>query len=72
MVELPPESKDGDAVPSQSEEEDALPSQSEEGDAVPSQSEEGDALSSQTAQILNDLLHHRDVIVVPFTKDENR
>uniref|UniRef100_A0A8C3Q701 SANT and BTB domain regulator of CSR n=1 Tax=Geospiza parvula TaxID=87175 RepID=A0A8C3Q701_GEOPR len=61
VVELPPESKDGDA----------LPSQSEEGDALPSQSEEGDALPSQTAQILNDLLHHRDVIVVPFTKDEN-
>uniref|UniRef100_A0A8D2QVS4 KIAA1841 n=1 Tax=Zosterops lateralis melanops TaxID=1220523 RepID=A0A8D2QVS4_ZOSLA len=33
--------------------------------------EERDALPSQTAQILNDLLHHRDVIVVPFTKDEN-
>ncbi|XP_050828924.1 SANT and BTB domain regulator of class switch recombination isoform X2 [Serinus canaria] len=61
VVELPPESKDGDA----------LPSQSEEGNALPSQSEEGDALPSQTAQILNDLLHHRDVIVVPFTKDEN-
>ncbi|XP_071299721.1 SANT and BTB domain regulator of class switch recombination isoform X2 [Agelaius tricolor] len=61
VVELPPESKDGEA----------LPSQSEEGDALPSQSEEGDALPSQTAQILNDLLHHRDVIVVPFTKDEN-
>ncbi|XP_058692800.1 SANT and BTB domain regulator of class switch recombination isoform X2 [Poecile atricapillus] len=61
MVELRPESEEGDA----------LPSQSEEGDALPSQSEEGDALPSQTAQILNDLLHHRDVIVVPFTKDEN-
>lgn len=49
-----------------------LPPESEGGDALPSQSEEGDALPSQTAQILNDLLHHRDVIVVPFTKDENR
>ncbi|XP_062345411.1 SANT and BTB domain regulator of class switch recombination isoform X2 [Cinclus cinclus] len=48
-----------------------LPPASEDGDALPSQSEEGDALPSQTAQILNDLLHHRDVIVVPFTKDEN-
>ncbi|XP_072783498.1 SANT and BTB domain regulator of class switch recombination isoform X2 [Taeniopygia guttata] len=38
---------------------------------LPPESEEGDALASQTAQILNDLLHHRDVIVVPFTKDEN-
>ncbi|XP_053830481.1 SANT and BTB domain regulator of class switch recombination [Vidua macroura] len=38
---------------------------------LPPESEEGDALLSQTAQILNDLLHHRDVIVVPFTKDEN-
>uniref|UniRef100_A0A674H2X6 SANT and BTB domain regulator of CSR n=1 Tax=Taeniopygia guttata TaxID=59729 RepID=A0A674H2X6_TAEGU len=38
---------------------------------LPPESEEGDALPSQTAQILNDLLHHRDVIVVPFTKDEN-
>uniref|UniRef100_A0A8C5IQF6 KIAA1841 n=1 Tax=Junco hyemalis TaxID=40217 RepID=A0A8C5IQF6_JUNHY len=61
LVKLPPESKDGEA----------LPSQSEEGDALPCHSEEGDALPSQTAQILNDLLHHRDVIVVPFTKDEN-
>ncbi|XP_023778880.1 uncharacterized protein KIAA1841 homolog isoform X3 [Cyanistes caeruleus] len=48
-----------------------LAPESEDGDALPSQSEEGDALPSQTAQILNDLLHHRDVIVVPFTKDEN-
>ncbi|XP_066033974.1 SANT and BTB domain regulator of class switch recombination isoform X2 [Chamaea fasciata] len=48
-----------------------LPPENEDGDALPSQSEEGDALPSQTAQILNDLLHHRDVIVVPFTKDEN-
>ncbi|XP_005525509.1 PREDICTED: uncharacterized protein KIAA1841 homolog [Pseudopodoces humilis] len=48
-----------------------LPPESEDGDALPPQSEEGDALPSQTAQILNDLLHHRDVIVVPFTKDEN-
>lgn len=81
MVELPPESEEGDALPSQSEDGDALPfqseggdtlpSQSEEGDALPPQSEEGDALPSQTAQILNDLLQHRDVIVVPFTKDEN-
>ncbi|KAM6083548.1 SANT and BTB domain regulator of class switch recombination isoform 1-T1 [Chlamydotis macqueenii] len=38
---------------------------------VPSGSEDGDALPSQTTKILNDLLHHRDVIVVPFTKDEN-
>ncbi|XP_068042219.1 SANT and BTB domain regulator of class switch recombination isoform X2 [Anomalospiza imberbis] len=38
---------------------------------LPPEGEEGDALPSQTAQILNDLLHHRDVIVVPFTKDEN-
>ncbi|OXB63052.1 hypothetical protein ASZ78_014819 [Callipepla squamata] len=29
--------------------------------------EDGDSLSSK---ILNDLLHHRDVVVVPFTKDE--
>uniref|UniRef100_A0A8U7MAD3 SANT and BTB domain regulator of CSR n=1 Tax=Corvus moneduloides TaxID=1196302 RepID=A0A8U7MAD3_CORMO len=48
-----------------------LPPESEDGDALPSQSEDGDALPSQTTQILNDLLHHRDVIVVPFTKDEN-
>lgn len=39
---------------------------------LPSGNEDGDALPSQTAKILNDLLHHRDVIVVPFTKDENR
>uniref|UniRef100_A0A8C5T0L7 KIAA1841 n=1 Tax=Malurus cyaneus samueli TaxID=2593467 RepID=A0A8C5T0L7_9PASS len=39
---------------------------------LPPEGEDGDALpSSQTTQILNDLLHHRDVIVVPFTKDEN-
>ncbi|XP_021150026.2 SANT and BTB domain regulator of class switch recombination isoform X1 [Columba livia] len=38
---------------------------------LPSGNEDGDALPSQTAKILNDLLHHRDVIVVPFTKDEN-
>ncbi|XP_027760034.1 uncharacterized protein KIAA1841 homolog isoform X2 [Empidonax traillii] len=38
---------------------------------LPSGDEDGDALPSQTTQILNDLLHHRDVIVVPFTKDEN-
>lgn len=38
----------------------------------PSGNEDEDALSSQTTKILNDLLHHRDVIVVPFTKDENR
>uniref|UniRef100_A0A8B9IJM8 KIAA1841 n=1 Tax=Anser cygnoides TaxID=8845 RepID=A0A8B9IJM8_ANSCY len=37
----------------------------------PSGNEDEDALSSQTTKILNDLLHHRDVIVVPFTKDEN-
>ncbi|XP_074006681.1 SANT and BTB domain regulator of class switch recombination isoform X2 [Numenius arquata] len=38
---------------------------------LPSGTEDGDALPSQTTKILNDLLHHRDVIVVPFTKDEN-
>ncbi|XP_065487879.1 SANT and BTB domain regulator of class switch recombination [Caloenas nicobarica] len=38
---------------------------------LPSGNEDGHALPSQTTKILNDLLHHRDVIVVPFTKDEN-
>ncbi|XP_010150029.1 PREDICTED: uncharacterized protein KIAA1841 homolog, partial [Eurypyga helias] len=38
---------------------------------LPSGKENGDALLSQTTKILDDLLHHRDVIVVPFTKDEN-
>ncbi|XP_072713597.1 SANT and BTB domain regulator of class switch recombination isoform X2 [Ciconia boyciana] len=38
---------------------------------LPSGNEDGDPLPSQTTKILNDLLHHRDVIVVPFTKDEN-
>ncbi|XP_035752861.1 uncharacterized protein KIAA1841 homolog isoform X1 [Egretta garzetta] len=38
---------------------------------LPSGNEDGDALPSQATKILNDLLHHRDVIVVPFTKDEN-
>ncbi|XP_062465823.1 SANT and BTB domain regulator of class switch recombination isoform X1 [Pezoporus occidentalis] len=38
---------------------------------LPSENGDGDALPSQTTKILNDLLHHRDVIVVPFTKDEN-
>ncbi|KAM6279458.1 SANT and BTB domain regulator of class switch recombination [Porphyrio hochstetteri] len=38
---------------------------------VPSGNEDVDTLPSQAAKILNDLLHHRDVIVVPFTKDEN-
>ncbi|XP_065538464.1 SANT and BTB domain regulator of class switch recombination isoform X1 [Lathamus discolor] len=38
---------------------------------IPSENGDGDALPSQTTKILNDLLHHRDVIVVPFTKDEN-
>ncbi|KAM6128169.1 SANT and BTB domain regulator of class switch recombination [Pterocles gutturalis] len=38
---------------------------------LPSGSEDGDVLPSQTNKILNDLLHHRDVIVVPFIKDEN-
>uniref|UniRef100_A0A8C0EYS6 KIAA1841 n=1 Tax=Bubo bubo TaxID=30461 RepID=A0A8C0EYS6_BUBBB len=38
---------------------------------LPSGDKDGDALPSQTTKILNDLLHHRDVIVVPFTKDEN-
>uniref|UniRef100_A0A669PQ80 KIAA1841 n=1 Tax=Phasianus colchicus TaxID=9054 RepID=A0A669PQ80_PHACC len=38
---------------------------------LPSGNEDGDSLPSQTTKILNDLLHHRDVIVVPFTKDEN-
>ncbi|XP_068796448.1 SANT and BTB domain regulator of class switch recombination isoform X4 [Struthio camelus] len=37
----------------------------------PSGNEDGDVLPSQSTKILNDLLHHRDVIVVPFTKDEN-
>ncbi|XP_052555402.1 SANT and BTB domain regulator of class switch recombination isoform X2 [Tympanuchus pallidicinctus] len=40
--------------------------------SLPSGNEDGDSLPSQTTKILNDLLHHRDVIVVPFTKDENR
>uniref|UniRef100_A0A8C9FTL7 SANT and BTB domain-containing protein n=1 Tax=Pavo cristatus TaxID=9049 RepID=A0A8C9FTL7_PAVCR len=39
--------------------------------SLPSGNEDGDSLPSQTTKILNDLLHHRDVIVVPFTKDEN-
>ncbi|XP_010212719.1 PREDICTED: uncharacterized protein KIAA1841 homolog [Tinamus guttatus] len=39
--------------------------------AVALPSEDKGVLPSQTAKILNDLLHHRDVIVVPFTKDEN-
>lgn len=39
---------------------------------VPSGNEDGDVLQSQTTKTLNDLLHHRDIIVVPFTKDENR
>ncbi|XP_029879186.1 uncharacterized protein KIAA1841 homolog isoform X3 [Aquila chrysaetos chrysaetos] len=38
---------------------------------LPSGSEDGHALPFQTTKILNDLLHHRDVVVVPFTKDEN-
>ncbi|XP_049656773.1 SANT and BTB domain regulator of class switch recombination isoform X1 [Accipiter gentilis] len=38
---------------------------------LPSGNEDGHALPFQTTKILNDLLHHRDVIVVPFTKDEN-
>ncbi|XP_054036044.1 SANT and BTB domain regulator of class switch recombination [Dryobates pubescens] len=38
---------------------------------VPSGKEDGDVLQSQTTKTLNDLLHHRDIIVVPFTKDEN-
>ncbi|XP_061845265.1 SANT and BTB domain regulator of class switch recombination isoform X4 [Colius striatus] len=38
---------------------------------LPSGKEDDDALPSQTTKILNDLLHHRDIIVVPFTKDEN-
>ncbi|KAM8809092.1 SANT and BTB domain regulator of class switch recombination [Eudromia elegans] len=33
--------------------------------------EDKDVLPSQSTKILDDLLHHRDVIVVPFTKDEN-
>lgn len=39
---------------------------------LPAENGDEDALSSQTTKILNDLLHHRDIIVVPFTKDENR
>lgn len=39
---------------------------------LPAGGESGDALPYQTTKILNDLLHHRDVIVVPFTKDQNR
>uniref|UniRef100_A0A7M4F6X3 SANT and BTB domain regulator of CSR n=1 Tax=Crocodylus porosus TaxID=8502 RepID=A0A7M4F6X3_CROPO len=38
---------------------------------LPAGGEGGDALPYQTTKILNDLLHHRDVIVVPFTKDQN-
>ncbi|XP_026702000.1 uncharacterized protein KIAA1841 homolog isoform X3 [Athene cunicularia] len=38
---------------------------------LPSGDKDGDTLPSQTTKILDDLLHHRDIIVVPFTKDEN-
>ncbi|XP_068009338.1 SANT and BTB domain regulator of class switch recombination isoform X1 [Melanerpes formicivorus] len=38
---------------------------------LPSGKEDGDVSQSQTTKTLNDLLHHRDIIVVPFTKDEN-
>ncbi|XP_062429474.1 SANT and BTB domain regulator of class switch recombination isoform X1 [Rhea pennata] len=38
---------------------------------LPSGNEDEDILTSQNTKILNDLLHHRDAIVVPFTKDEN-
>uniref|UniRef100_A0A8C2U0P8 SANT and BTB domain regulator of CSR n=1 Tax=Coturnix japonica TaxID=93934 RepID=A0A8C2U0P8_COTJA len=39
--------------------------------SLPSGNEDENSLPSQTTKILNDLLRHRDVIVVPFTKDEN-
>ncbi|XP_038607078.1 uncharacterized protein KIAA1841 homolog isoform X2 [Tachyglossus aculeatus] len=39
---------------------------------LPNQGEDGDLLPCPFAKILNDLLLHRDVIVVPFCKDLNR
>ncbi|XP_060105703.1 SANT and BTB domain regulator of class switch recombination isoform X5 [Heteronotia binoei] len=38
---------------------------------VPAGGEGGDAVPYQTAKILNDLCQHRNVIVVPFEKDQN-
>ncbi|XP_067318893.1 SANT and BTB domain regulator of class switch recombination isoform X3 [Anolis sagrei] len=38
---------------------------------LPAGGEGGDAMPYQTAKILNDLTQHRDVIVVPFSKDAN-
>lgn len=39
---------------------------------LPAGGEGGDTVSYQTAKILNDLSQHRNVIVVPFSKDQNR
>ncbi|XP_074845565.1 SANT and BTB domain regulator of class switch recombination isoform X2 [Carettochelys insculpta] len=38
---------------------------------LPAGGEGGDTLPYQTAKILNDLLQHRDDVVVPFSKDQN-
>uniref|UniRef100_A0A8D0GQN0 SANT and BTB domain regulator of CSR n=1 Tax=Sphenodon punctatus TaxID=8508 RepID=A0A8D0GQN0_SPHPU len=38
---------------------------------LPAGGEGGEALPYQTTKMLNDVLHHRDVIVVPFSKDHN-
>ncbi|XP_030413704.1 uncharacterized protein KIAA1841 homolog isoform X2 [Gopherus evgoodei] len=38
---------------------------------LPAGGEGGDTLPYQTTKILNDLLQHRDVVVVPFSKDQN-
>lgn len=39
---------------------------------LPAGGEGGDTLPYQTTKILNDLLQHRDDVVVPFSKDQNR
>ncbi|TFK01421.1 small nuclear ribonucleoprotein G [Platysternon megacephalum] len=38
---------------------------------LPAGGEGGDTLPYQATKILNDLLQHRDVVVVPFSKDQN-
>ncbi|XP_034620162.1 uncharacterized protein KIAA1841 homolog isoform X2 [Trachemys scripta elegans] len=38
---------------------------------LPAGGEGGDTLPYQTTKILNDLLQHRDVVFVPFSKDQN-
>ncbi|KAF7252803.1 hypothetical protein EYD10_02373 [Varanus komodoensis] len=38
---------------------------------LPAGGEGGDAVPYKTAKILNDLIQHRNVIVVPFSKDQN-